>query len=350
MSLLTLTNACTPHDGAPGDLTHIRYRPQAHEVKHPDRFVRMLVPSDNPMTEAGVALGRQLFFDPLLSADSSISCAGCHPATRAFSDGLPVSRGIAGRTGTRNAPSLLNVAYFTTGLFWDGRVGTLEELMLHPVQDSNEMGHQWDALVQQLQTHQEYPALYRRAFGIESAAEINADLTAKALAQFVRTLTSGNSRYDQYKAGQLSLTASEDRGRRIFFDIGDGVPTSECGHCHVEPLFSGLEYFNNGLDESYDLSALADAGLGGITGRIGDIGRFRTPSLRNIALTAPYMHDGRFDTLDEVLDHYISGGQHGENVHPNVRKLDFTEQDKRDLIAFLETLTEVDAIAYFKDL
>jgi cytochrome c peroxidase len=222
--------------------------------------------------------------------------------------------------------------------------------MLHPVRDTNEMGQDWDTLVLQLQVHETYPALFRRAFGIAEIAAIDADLTAKALAQYVRTLISGNTRYDQYKAGEIVLTEAEDRGRRIFFDIDDGVPTSECGHCHVEPLFSGLEYFNNGLDESYDPGTLADAGLGLVTGRPGDVGRFRTPSLRNIALTAPYMHDGRFRTLSEVLDHYISGGQHGDNVHPNVRKLDFTEQDKSDLIAFLRTLTEIDAEKHFADL
>lgn len=316
----------------------------------PARFVRMSVPLDNPITEAGVALGRQLFFDPGLSADSSVSCATCHQPARAFSDGLMVSRGIRGRTGQRNAPSLLNVAYFTTGLFWDGRVSSLEELMLHPVQDTNEMGHHWDTLIMQLQRHDNYPGLFRRAFGIRDVAEINEELTTKALAQYVRTLISGNTRYDQYKAGMIALTEAEDRGRRIFFDIEDGLPTSECGHCHVEPLFSGLEYFNNGLDESYNLSALVDPGLGGVTGRYSDQGRFRTPSLRNVELTAPYMHDGRFGTLDEVVDHYISGGRHGDNVHPNVRKLNFTDQDKADLIAFLKTLTEIDADEHFWDL
>lgn len=301
----------------------------------------MVIPEDNPLTKAGVALGKRLFFDPILSVDSTLSCAGCHQPARAFTDGLAFSRGVNGHRSLRNAPSLLNIGYQTNGLFWDGRIEDLETLVVHPVQDTNEMGNDWDTLLQKLRTHESYPAYYRRAFGITEPAEIDQVLTARALAQYLRSLISGNSRYDQYKAGLITLTAAEDRGRRIFFDIDDGLPVSECGHCHVEPLFSGLEYFNNGLDEVYDPQDFPDQGRGKISGRIGEMGTFKTPSLRNITLTAPYMHDGRFATLEEVIDHYASGGKYSEHVHPNVRKLDLTEQDKADLIAFLQTLTEI---------
>lgn len=332
--------SCQPSDRTERSLADIPFRPQAYVLEEPARFVRMAVPEDNPLTKAGVELGKQLFFDPLLSVDSTVSCSSCHLPGRAFTDGTALSRGVKGHLSLRNSPSLINVGYQTNGLFWDGRVQELEELVLHPVQDTNEMGNNWAQLMVRIRNHIEYPVLYRKAFGIDTVAAIDQDLTAKALSQYLRTLVSGKSRYDRYKAGEIALTASEDRGRRIFFDIDDGVPTSECGHCHVEPLFSGLEYFNNGLDEVYSAADFSDAGKGAISGRVGEMGTFRTPSLRNVALTAPYMHDGRFATLEEVIEHYTSGGKYGENVHPNVHTLDLDEQDKADLIAFLNTLTE----------
>lgn len=336
--------SCSSRHQAPKSLTDIPYRPVAYNLEQPARFVKMVLPDDNPLSEAGVALGRQLFFDPILSLDSSVSCASCHQPARAFTDGLAFSKGVDGRHGLRNAPSLLNVGYQSHGLFWDGRVDQLEALIAHPLLDTNEMASSWDLLLPRLQQHRDYPAQFRRAFGITQAEAIDDTLTANALAQYLRTLISADTRYDRYKAGLLELTASEDRGRRIFFDIGDGgLPASECGHCHVEPLFTGLEYFNNGLDEQAKPGQVPrDAGRGGLSGRMGDIGVFRTPSLRNIALTAPYMHDGRFKTLEEVIDHYDQGGKYGENVHPNVHKLGLSEQHKADLIAFLHTLTEID--------
>lgn len=332
--------ACRPYGGSEGDLSQIPYRPEPYYLEEPSRFVRMDVPDHNPLTQAGVALGKKLFFDPLLSADSTISCFSCHQADRAFTDGQALSPGVNGHQSLRNTPSLINVGYQTNGLFWDGRLTDLETLVIHPVQDTNEMAGDWDVLITKIRSHPEYPALYRQAFGIDSSRAIDQSLTAQALAQYLRTLVSESSRYDRYKAGEVDLTQSEDRGRRIFFDIEDGVPTSECGHCHVEPLFSGMEYFNNGLDEIYSASDFSDAGKGGISGRVGEMGAFRTPSLRNIAITAPYMHDGRFTRLEEVIEHYVSGGKYSENVHPNVRPLDLDEQDKADLIAFLKTLTE----------
>lgn len=332
--------SCTPPERNPDSLTHLRYDPEPYVLNEPARFVRMNVPAGNPLTVAGVALGKQLFFDPILSSDSTLSCSGCHLPQKAFSDGRVRSQGLHGHLTRRNAPTLLNVGYQTNGLFWDGRAISLEELVVQPIQDTNEMAHDWNLLLPELQRHPDYPALFRRAFGIENVNEISQELTARALAQFLRTLISGDSKYDRYKAGLVELSASEDRGRRIFFDIEDGVPTSECGHCHVEPLFSGMEYFNNGLDEVSGPDDFPDPGLGGISGRTGEMGAFRTPGLRNIALTSPYMHDGRFGTLEEVIDHYTRGGQYGEHVHPNVRKLDFSDRDRADLIAFLKTLTD----------
>lgn len=332
--------AChTDHTGKQ-DPFSLPYRPVPFEREEPDRFVKMAIPLDNPLTEAGVVLGRKLFFDPILSGDQTIGCASCHRSELAFADGRALSQGVKSNQTRRNSPSLINIGYQTNGLFWDGREKQLEQLVIHPVQDSSEMGNDWEVLLARLRSHQEYPALYRRAFGLRSREEINQERTAKALAQYLRTLVSKRSRYDLYKAGKLTLTAAEDRGRRIFFDIDDGLPVAECGHCHVEPLFSGLEYFNNGLDEVYQATDFTDPGRGAVSGRLGEIGTFRTPSLRNVAITAPYMHDGRFSTLEEVIDHYAQGGHYSENVHPNVHRLQLSEGDKADLIAFLNMLTD----------
>ena len=340
--LILLFFSCRDEKEPTNGLSNIRYEAVPYLVEEPERFVKMLIPGDNPMTEAGVALGKQLFFDPILSVDSTISCASCHQPSRAFTDGLALSRGVFDRQTTRHSPSLFNVAYQNNGLFGDGRAPDLESLITHPVQDSLEMANDWIQLTQKLQEHPKYPTQYRQAFGINTKSEINEELTAKALAQFLRTLISADTRYDRYKAGLLELTASEDRGRRIFFDIEDGLPPSECGHCHVEPLFTGQAYFNNGLDEVYNLNDFTDPGRGGISGRNGEMGTFRTPSLRNITLTAPYMHDGRFKTLEEVVEHYNKGGHYSENVNPNIRPLNLSARHKADLIAFLHTLTEID--------
>lgn len=294
------------------------------------------------MTTAGVSLGKTLFFDPILSRDSTLSCADCHRPELAFTDGRSFSRGVAGRRTLRTAPSLLNVGYVTTGLFWDGRAATLEEAVLHPIVDSTEMGNSWQRLIPLLRAHPDYPGSFRQAF--DSRAGITREEVGKALAQYLRTLVSASSRYDRYKRGEAALTASEDRGRRIFFDIDPALPAAECGHCHLDPLFNHPGYFNTGLDEINSPYDITDPGRAAVSGLRKDLGAFRTPSLRNIARTAPYMHDGRFATLAEVVDHYNQGGRYAENVNPNVRVLALTEQDKIDLIAFLNTLTDEETV------
>ncbi len=331
-------SGCTPREA---DLTGIPFHPDTLKMADPPDFTPMLIPPDNPMTVQGVALGKRLFFDPILSADGSVSCATCHQPARSFTDGQTKSVGFAGRQGRRNALALHNVGYYSTGLFWDGRSATLEEQSLHPVTDSVEMAGTWEAAEQRLRSHPEYPRLFREAFGIRRKTEITRTEVGKALAQFERTLVSADSRYDKMLRGVLRFTESEWRGRQIFFDADPGLPTGECGHCHQPPLFSGLEYFNNGIDEIPDLTALKDKGRAETTGRIYDSGKFRAPTLRNIALTAPYMHDGRFETLQEVVEHYANGGHYAENVSPNVRPLHFSARDKADLLAFLLTLTDV---------
>lgn len=324
-----------------GNLTSIPFAPKPYKLNEPRAFIKMQIPADNPLTEEGIALGQKLFFDKNLSLKGTHSCASCHLPGRAFSDGLAYSVGAQGITTRRSAPSLINVGYYYKGLFWDGRAASLEEQALKPVEDSIEMASSWDTVEIRLRRHAEYPALFRKAFGISRVSQIDRYLAAKAIAQFERTLVNYNAKFDKVKRGEARFTEAENRGRIIFFDIGAyNLPFSECNHCHVDPLFTTQEYENNGLVAAPDLSDFPDKGRGAINGNRWDNGKFRTPTLRNIALTAPYMHDGRFKTLEEVLDHYASGGHYAENVSPNVRKLNLSPQDKKDLIAFLQTLTD----------
>lgn len=326
--------------GSHKEKTDSAHPPVPVAVVNPPGFVRMAIPDDNPLTEEGIALGRRLFYDPILSADSSLSCNSCHLQKYAFAEPGAVSIGVDGRTGRRSAPSLVNVGYYNTGLFWDGRAATLEEQALHPVSNPDEMGADWEAVEQRLRQDAVYRELFQKAFGIE-ASEIDRERVGKALAQFQRTLISANAKFDRVQLGLDTFTAAERRGWEIFFDFPGGLPMAECGHCHADPLFTNQEYFNNGLDPAPPrLMEFKDEGRGGVTGRRSDLGKFRTPSLRNIELTAPYMHDGRFRTLEEVIDHYASGGHYAENVSPNVRPLRLTAGDKADLIAFLRTLTD----------
>ncbi|MCB0550281.1 MAG: hypothetical protein KDD19_22115 [Phaeodactylibacter sp.] len=306
----------------------------------PAQFSQPQLPEDNPMTVAGVELGRRLFYDPILSADSSRACASCHLPERAFTDGKAIAVGINERPGRRNAQSLANAAYQHKGLFWDGRSATLEEQALIPVEDPNEMGHDWAAVEQSLRRHPSYPTWFAAAFGISDTAQITRQLAAKALAQFERTLISANSKYDRVLRGEDTFSELEERGRHIFFDTSEELPEGECGHCHTPPLFTDQSYMNNGLTPAPALSDFPDKGRGEATGHYYDNGRFRVPSLRNVSLTAPYMHDGRFATLDEVIGHYNQGGHPSENVDPKIRKLHLSDTDKQALRAFLETLTD----------
>jgi cytochrome c peroxidase len=334
------------------DLTDIPYDPTPYTIPKPDHFPEIPIPVDNPQTAEGVELGRMLFYDPILSADSTMACASCHFPPGSFTDKLAVSTGIDGIAGTRSSMSLLNVAYFTNGLFWDGRTMTLEELALIPVEDPIELHNTWVNLIQQLKVHPVYPEKFRKAFGIENTSQITKELAAKAMAQFMRILiSSGESKYDLFiNDFQYEPTDSEFRGRDMFFDEGvpDGFPDAECSHCHNAPLFTVNEYFNNGLDSVgpalEDLNNFIDKGLGGVTGTLTDYGKFRAPPLRNITMTAPYMHDGRFWTLEEVLDHYDSGGKLSINKDPLIRPLGLTESQKQDIINFLKLLDDTEFI------
>ena len=324
-----------------GDLSSIPYNPESYELDIPSHFPAMSIPADNPLTVQGVELGRRLFYDPLLSSDNTVSCSSCHLPEGNFTDNLRFSIGVNGETGTRSSMSLLNVGFNTNGLFWDGRVIDLEEQALLPVEDPLEMNETWENVESKLQQDANYPRLFREAFGINNTNEIDRFLATRAIAQFERTLiSSGQSKYDLVIAGKEVFTDEELRGHNIFFDIEPDVTKhAECGHCHNAPLFTTNEYFNNGIDDTDDMN-LNDIGRRAVTMSAFDNGLFRTPSLRNLDFSKPFMHDGRFSTLDEVIDHYVSGGQSSTNLSPILRPLDLSPEDRSALKAFIRTLTD----------
>jgi len=281
---------------------------------------------DNPITAAGFALGRELFYDPKLSRDGSVSCASCHQQFAAFAHyDHAVSHGIDNRNGTRNAPGLFNLAWLPQ-LMWDGSAHNLEVQPLGPVANPVEMDAKLPALLDRLRADPTYPKRFEAAFG---SPDIDSQRMLKALAQFTGTMISADSRYDRYVGGDASaLNATEQAGLAAF--------RARCASCHVEPLFSDFSNRDNGLD-----AAPRDAGRATVTARELDRGSFRVPSLRNIGLTPPYMHDGRFDTLAQVLDHYRGGIAGSDHVDPLLRGgLPISAEERAALLAFLPTLDD----------
>jgi len=331
------------------DLTNISYDPTPHELTIPPGLPSMNIPANNPLTVEGIELGRRLFYDPILSKDSTISCNSCHILTSSFNDVVAFSPGVGGLIGNRSSMSLINVGFQTNGLFWDGRSMTLEDQALHPVENPVEMGEIWKDVEVKLRRHPDYKKRFRQAFGIENTVEITKELAAKALAQFERTLISANSRYDKKKfqldPNPFLLSDLESDGLKIYFDDQLGAPNDpkgHCAHCHDgSALFSSEIYRNNAITQVATLNDFPDKGLGAITGNITDNGLFKATTLRNIALTAPYMHDGSFPTLESVIEHYNSGGHYADNVViGSITQLNLSEYDKAALLAFLHTLTD----------
>ncbi len=325
------------------DLTSIEYNPIGYTVQYPSSFPILEVPEDNKITTDGIELGRTLFYDPILSADSTMSCASCHLQEGSFTDNLAVSTGIDNIEGKRSSMSLINVGFYYTGVFWDGRAETLEDQARLPVTDPIELHNSWENVIGKLKSHNDYPRMFRKAFGIERSSQITETLAVKAIAQFERTLvSSGNSLYDRVVSGKDVFTEQELMGFEIYFDENPDLPDGECFHCHNEPLLTTNEYLNNGLDAAVEFSDFNDLGRGAVTEVVFDNGKFRVPTLRNIVHSAPYMHDGRFNTLEEVLEHYNSGGHLSPNKHPLIVPLGLNQEQIDALLAFLHTLTDED--------
>jgi cytochrome c peroxidase len=326
----------------PGDLSHIPFTPEKYPLVIPMGLPSLADSLVDKVTKDGVQLGRHLFYDPILSSDSTMSCASCHDPRKAFTDNLSVSTGVTGVAGTRSSMSILNAVYFNNGMFWDGRAGNLEKQAIEPVQNPIELHEIWPNVVTKLKRHPSYPEKFRKAFGITSRDEITKELAANAIAQFESILlTGGNSLYQRQKRGELFFNGDQQIGHDLFFNTEPLIPDAECFHCHADPLLmSGIDFFNNGIDSVGSLDDFIDKGRGVVTNLRFDNGKFKAPSLYNIVLTAPYMHDGRFKTLEEVIDHYNSGGHYADNKNSFIRPLGLNAGQKRDLLAFLKTLTD----------
>ncbi|TNE81376.1 MAG: cytochrome-c peroxidase [Bacteroidetes bacterium] len=340
--LIAGLESCKPDEpptvGTPGPTTYVLDVPSNWPLGN---FI-----AENPLTNEGVELGRYLFYDPLLSKNSSQSCASCHNQGFGFTDhGLEVSLGSEGAVGTKNAMALFNLNW-SSGYFWDGRQSTLESLAGEPITAVHEMNLSLTEAVARLKAHPSYPARFKQAFPDK---EITETTLRFAIAQFIRSITSYQSKWDEYvqKTPQnpaAHMTASEARGFNLFLS----ETGADCRHCHTlnSPFIIDLrenEFANNGLEAS------PDSGYARVTGKASDIGKFKTPSLRNLAYTAPYMHDGRFATLEEVLDHYDHGFQFSSTLNVNlVKHMDANQQpiprlsaqDKQDVIAFLKLLND----------
>lgn len=280
-------------------------------------------PKNNPLTPAKIALGKQLYFDPRLSKDATISCASCHDPKKGWSNGEKVATGIDGQKGGRNSPTVLNSA-FSRFQFWDGRAGSLEEQALGPIQNPIEMGMKLEELVSRLNAIEGYRKQFQNVFG----TDVTSEGIAKAIAAYERTILSGDAPYDRFKAGDKNaLSAAAQRGMKVFFN------DAHCSACHAGPNFTDNAFHNVGVGmdrKKFDEGRKVISKLGG------DTGSFKTPTLREIARTGPYMHDGSIETLEEVIEHYNKGGIANEYLDEELYNLKLTDQQKKDLITFLK--------------
>ncbi|MDZ7934471.1 MAG: cytochrome c peroxidase, partial [Emticicia sp.] len=302
----------------------------------PTHFSAMPTFPSNPTTVDGVILGRKLFFDPILSGNNRVSCETCHEQSRAFTDGVALStRGQSGNPMHRNSPVLFNLAWANNGLFWDGGAKNLESLIIGPITHLDEMGQNVLDLPNELGGKDNYSQLFDKAFPNDSDKGITTPKVLKAIAQYIRTLNSANSKYDQYILNQTKLSESELNGLAIF--------KAKCASCHTTEnhLFTDNAFHNNGLDDTFsDDFENANKGRYRITYREEDIGKFKTPSLRNLKFSAPYMHDGRFNTLNQVLNHYSSEIKKFPTLDKSLQDFTLSNQEKTALLAFLETLND----------
>ncbi|MCY7410962.1 MAG: cytochrome-c peroxidase [Chitinophagales bacterium] len=312
---------------------------QTIEVEQPSYFPSPVYTFDNnTFTQDGFELGRMLFYDPVLSLDSTVSCATCHQQFAAFSNfDHPTSHGINSLFGKRNTPALYNLIW-KTNFMWDGGVNNLEIQPINPITNPIEMGETLENVLMKLNRQKKYIDKVKLAFGVDS---IDSQKLLKSLAQFMGAMSSNNTRYDDYLQGKPdAFNSSELSGLNIFKE--------KCASCHAEPLLTNNGFVNNGLD-----SIFSDSGRQKITQLAEDAGKFKIPSLRNIAVTLPYMHDGRFNTLEEVVDHYSNGIVSSTTVDSTlpIGGFQFSVQQKTDLIIFLNTLTDDDFLhdARFSD-
>lgn len=325
----------------------------------------LTIPADNPQTAGKIALGQKLFNDPRFSADGTISCASCHQIDKAFTDGLSHAIGIRGQIGERNAPTVVNAAFYNS-FFHDGRRASLEEQALDPLTNPIEHGlTSQEQILTVIQRDFDYLKSFFTVFGL-TAEKISVTHVAKAIASFERTLISGDTPFDQYffNSKRERLNESEARGLRIFRRKGN------CANCHEiswdHALFTDNRFYNIGVgfkqlkpffpdlltlqkeDSSLTLLQKSELGHFNVTGQVADMGKFKTPTLRNIALTAPYMHDGSLKTLREVVDYYDKGGEKNRFLDPAIFPLKLTEQEKNDLVAFMKKLTSPEYETYLK--
>jgi cytochrome c peroxidase len=285
------------------------------------------IPADNPMTAANIELGRQLFFDKRLSADGTVACATCHNPFLGFTDGQSMSTGIKQQEGVRNAPTIIN-RLFGRSQFWDGRAGSLEEQLLGPLENPIEMANTLENVVRTVASDPHYQRGFQEAFD----SEITITTIARAIAAFERTLVSGNSLYDQFRAGNTSALSGAAQHGLVLFES----ERANCTACHSGHNLTNEVFRNNGAGMD---AAAPDSGRFKVTGRKADFGAFKVPTLRDIARTAPYMHDGSLSTLPEVVEFYDRGGIPNKYQSKEIRKLNLTAEEKRDLVAFLQSLS-----------
>lgn len=334
-------NGCKKDVQFNDSITPQTYNPTPYKFNLPTSFPSMRIPKSNPMTNEGVALGKKLFYDPLLSSNNKQSCASCHQQNASFIDsGISFSRGVTGVLGGRNSMPIFNIGY-ASAWFWDGRAKTLEEQVFHPITSQNEMNQDLSELLIELNNSKEYKNMFTAAFG---EGIITFDNTAKAIAQFMRTIIASSPK----SLDTSKLNAAEKRGLMVFLDEKKG----DCFHCHeLGNFMTNFKFANNGLNKN----AIIDPGLYAVTRTPEDLGKFKVPALINIKYTAPYMHDGRFKTLREVIDFYDTGFHFDPTTNfyldPNLKKhfdnftgkptpRAWTEQDKQDIITFINGLVD----------
>lgn len=340
-ALLLFWTSCKPDEEIP-DVRVVSHDETPYLMEYGD-LPEPTLPDDNPMTVQGVRLGRMLFYEPQMSINGQISCSSCHLQENAFSDPRQFSLGTDGLPGSRHAMSVFNMAWNDNGFFWDGRAPHLRDQALLPIQDPLEMNETLDRVVSRLDRINIYKDQFARTFGDD---KITARRISLALEQFMFSIVSHETKYDRFLRNEATLSSEEERGRELFFaeynPFFPAVSGADCQHCHSGKNFSNNDYINNGLDEEADFT---DMGYYDVTENTDDRAKFKVPSLRNIELTAPYMHDGRFATLEEVVEHYDNGIHASPTLDvtlDNTRYtgLMLTPQDKADLVAFLKTLTD----------